>query len=164
MTTASDQGRLWLGEVEKDVLKQFQRSPYRDYLDEEIYTPEEIICIKIVDVQDKIERLQKDLHTFIRGRRMRSSVQAQSGIPGVSGLYIYSERATVRHAEKHLMGLLEEKEAELKAVELFLPSGYHSEHDAMHLLYRLYNCYAPVRLLPFVHRENGDVAKRTDKR
>ncbi len=43
-------------------------------------------------------------------------------------------------------GVAVEHAPELESVELRSPAGYRSEHDAMVLLYRLRNLYAPVRL------------------
>ena len=134
-----------LTEPERGVLNQLRSSPYRSYLDGEVYAGDEIVYFKLIGPDADIERLARQLHTFLRGRRLRAAVQAQNGAPGVSGLYIYSERATVRKAEHHLMQLLGKTEANLCPEELFLPGGYRSEHDAMSLLHRLYNRYAPVR-------------------
>ncbi|MBQ9618372.1 MAG: FUSC family protein [Oscillibacter sp.] len=136
-----------LTEPERGVLNQLRSSPYRSYLDGELYAGNEIVYFKLIGPDSDIARLSKQLHTFLRGRRLRAAVQAQNGAPGVSGLYIYSERATVRKAEHHLMQLLEKTEANLCPEELFLPGGYRSEHDAMALLHRLYNRYAPIRFL-----------------
>ena len=138
---------------ELDVLNRLRRSPYRSYLDEEVYEPGEIVCIKIIGAEADIDLLQKRLHTFLRGRRLRSSVQFQAVAPDISGLYIYSERATVRKAEHRIMQLLQKKYPDLTPQELFLPSGYHSEHDAMLLMHQLHNRYAPIRFLPFPFRK-----------
>ena len=133
---------------EREVLNRLRRSPYRSYLKEEIYNPDEIVCFKIIGRADEIAQLEKNLHTFVRGRRLRSSIQDQTGIPGVSGLYIYAKHATVRHAENRLMELLRLEHPDLEHRELFLPHGYRSEHDAMLLLYQLLNQFAPIRFLP----------------
>ena len=133
---------------EREVLSRLQRTPYRTYLDEEIYTPDEIVYIKLIDRTEETERLQKQLYTFIHGRRLRSSIQPQTGVSGVSGLYIYSGRASVHTMENRLIRLLRLENPSVQAEEVFLPSGYRSEHDAMHLLSRLYNLYEPVYFPP----------------
>ncbi len=142
-----------LTEPERGVLNQLRSSPYRSYLDGELYAGDEIVYFKLIAPDADIERMSKQLHTFLRGRHLRAAVQAQNGAPGVSGLYIYSERATVRKAEHHLMQLLGKTEANLCPEELFLPGGYRSEHDAMSLLHHLYNRYAPIR---FPRLRRGD--------
>ena len=140
--------------AEEDVLNQLRRSPYRDYLEEEIYAPDEIVCIKLTGRDAEMEQLKRKLQTFLQCRKLRSAIQPQTSVPGVSGLYIYSKRATVHQAENRLMQLLQKKEPNLKPVELFLPNGCRSEHDAMVLLYQLYNRYAPFWLF---HRKTRDV-------
>ncbi len=139
-----------LSEQEQQVLNQLRRTPYRTYLDEEIYVPQEIVCVKIVGEEAYIEQLKNRLYTFLLCRKLRGSIQPQTGVPGVNALYIYSDRATVHQAETRLMKLLQERESGWEAEEVFLSSGYRSEHDAMHLLYQIYNRFAPIRLfLPF---------------
>ncbi|MBQ9347572.1 MAG: FUSC family protein [Oscillibacter sp.] len=140
--------------LEMEVLRRLKRSPYRSYLDEEVYAPEDLVCVKILGLDADIQQLQNQLHTFVRGRRMRTAVQPQADVPGVSGLYIYSQQATVNHAENRLLRYLCQEQPDLTAEELFLPDGYHSEHDAMHLLYRVLNRAAPIRFLPV--RRRGD--------
>ena len=143
-----------LTDQERDVLNRLRRSPYRSYLDGEVYAQNEIVSFKLIGADAEIEELNRRLHTFLRGRRLRSSVQPQTGVPGVSGLYIYSERATVRKAEHRLMLLLKIQYAHLTPVEIFLPSGYRSEHDAMSLLRQVYNRYAPVKFVPAFLRKS----------
>ena len=138
---------------EWDILNRLRRSPYRSYLDEEVYMQEEIVCVKLIGRTAKIEKLKNRLYTFLLCRKLRASIQPQTGAPGISGLYIYSQRATVHRAETRLMDLLREREPGLEPVELFLPAGYRTEHDAMTLLHRLYNQYAPVRLFPVPRKQ-----------
>ena len=67
-------------------------------------------------------------------------------MPGVSGLYVYSDKAGMARAEEKLMTLLREKEPTLRSVEVFLRGGYRDEHDPMQLLHTLGNIYEPVAL------------------
>ena len=140
---------------EMEVLNRLRRSPYRSYLDEEIYEPGEIVCVKIIGAEADIDQLKKRLHTFLRGRRLRSEVQPQAVAPDISGLYIYSERATARKAEHRLTQYLQKENPDLTPEEIFLPSGYHSEHDAMLLLHQAHNRYAPIRF-PRIPRRKKD--------
>ena len=136
-------------EKELEVLNRLRRTPYRDYLDGDAYSMDEIVCVKLIGAEMEIERLRNRLYTFALGRKLRVVIQPQTDFPGVSGLYIYSQRATVRAMEARLMEALRKDDPRLTPLELFLPSGYRSEHDAMSLLHQLYNRYAPIRLLPF---------------
>ena len=133
-----------LRENEREVLNQLRRSPYRDYLNEDIYAPDEIIYIKIIDQDFAINRLKKRLYTFIQGGGLRSSVQVQTGVPGVSGLYIYSKKATIQNAEERVTRLLRMENPAVIPEEIFPSAGYRSEHDAIHLLTRLRDRYAPI--------------------
>ena len=135
-----------LTDTERMVLDRMRRTPYRSYLDEDNCNPEEIVCIKIIGKAAEIELLFRQLQSQLRSRRFRASIQAQTGFPNVSGLYIYSEHATIRNAERRLLQILRENHPDLQPEEKFSSSGYRSEHDAMVLLYQLQNSYAPVRL------------------
>ena len=133
-----------LTEEERAVLDQLRRSPYRSYLDEDVYSEAEIVCVKLIRPEAEIRSLQRKLQSFLRAKHLRSLIQPQDGFPGVSGLYIYSDAATVPHAQARMLEYLSETEPDLQPVSLSLPQGYRSEHDAMVLLYRLRNLYAPI--------------------
>lgn len=141
---------------ERSVLIRLSRTPYRSYLDEEIYNPEEIVCIKLIGEDSNIERIYHELKRVLGGKKLRLAIQPQAGVQSVSGLYIYSEHATVRRAEHYLMRELRREEPNLQPVELRSPAGYRSEHDAMVLLFHLGNLYAPVRLFPPRRKERQD--------
>ena len=138
------QGKL--NTQEKAIFERMKRSPYRSYLEGEIYKDEEIVYLKIIDETDKIQVLEKRLSGFMQGRRLRMSVKPQS-LPGVSGLYFYADTADMPQAEERLMRMLREKEPELRPREVFSKTPYRSEHDAMHLVTRLANLYEPLKIL-----------------
>jgi hypothetical protein len=160
-TVRKDKTRIFhVGEMrgaEREVLNHLRRTPYRDYLDEDNYSTDEIVCVKLLGATKEIEQLRNRLYTFALCRKLRTAIQPQTDAPGVSGLYIYSGRAAVRNAEARLMELLRRDSPNLEPVEMFSPSGYRSEHDAMVLLLRLYNRYAPIRLLPFPRKKKPPV-------
>ena len=134
------------GEVrpqEKAVYERMRRSPYRSYLDGEICEPEEIVYIKVLGDETQIAGLAEKLCPHLPAHGLRAAVRPQS-VKGVSGLYVYSEKAGMRHAEDTLMALLRQKEPLLSPVEVFLQGGCRSEHDAMQLLYTLGNHYEPL--------------------
>ncbi len=130
---------------EQAIYERLKSSPYRSYLEGEIYKADEIVYIKIVDETDKIQLLEKKLESYMEGRKLRMVCRPQS-LPGVSGLYFYSDAATMPQAEQRLMELLHEKEPTLRPREVFLKTPYRSEHDAMHILHRLTNLYEPLKI------------------
>ncbi len=135
---------------EQTICERMRRSPYRSYLDGEIYKAEEIVYLKIVDDCERIAQLEKDLAPYIAGRRLRMVSRPQSAFE-ISGLYIYADTATIPQAEDRLMQLLRDDDPALRPMEVFLRTPYRTEHDAMHLLHRLTNLYEPLkirRLLP----------------
>ena len=146
-------------EQERRVYDRMKRSPYRSYLEGEIYKAEEIVCIKVIDETDKIVLLEKKLVSFMEGHRLRMKVRPQQGSPGVSGLYLYADTATFPLAEERLMDILRKKEPELQPREVFLRRPYLSEHDAMVLLHRVANLYEPLKILRFFPR----LRKRLEK-
>lgn len=131
---------------ERSVLDRMRRSPYRSYLEGEIYEPEEIVYIKVIASDEKLADIMYSLRTAIPKGRLRGVSRPQAGSPGVSALYIYAHTATMEQAEKRLMHMLREKNPELEPVTIISPGGYRSVRDAMHILHRLQNCYEPVAL------------------
>ena len=149
-----------LNAQEMAILERMKRSPYRSYLEGEIYKDEEIVYLKIIDEADKIRILEKRLEGYMEGRKLRMSVKPES-IPGVSGLYFYADTATMPQAEERIMRYLQRTEPNLRPREVFLETPYRSEHDAMHLLHRLGNLYEPMKILRLFPRlrekmMNGD--------
>ena len=134
-------------EQERKIYERMKRSPYRSYLEGEIYQANEIVYLKIIDETDKIVVLEKKLESFLDGRKLRMVVRPQQSAPGVSGLYIYADTATFPLAEARLMEILHRKDPTLKPREVFLRTPYRSEHDATVLLHRLGNLYEPLKIL-----------------
>ena len=132
-------------EAEKLLYDKLRRSPYRSYLEGEIYEEAEIVYFKIIDEQDKIVALEERLRPLLKQHGLRTAVRRQTVGSGITGLYIYSEAAMITHAEERLTALLREKDPNLQPVEIFSESPYRSEQDAMHLLHELGNAYEPIK-------------------
>ena len=147
------QGRMH--EQEKKVFERMRRSPYRSYLDSEVYRNEELVYFKIIDEDDKILLLHRKLRHLLHDRKLRSVVRPQTDAPGVSGLYVYSSAANNLRAQNKLMQALHEKEPALEDVRVFLPGGYRSEADAMHLLHTVGNYYEPLKIRRLFRKKKG---------
>lgn len=143
-TCVFHQGRM--NEQEKLVYERMRGSPYRSYLEGEVYHNEELVYFKLIDEDDKIQILRQKLHHQLREKGLRSVIRPQSDAPGVSGLYIYSSMANNLRAENKLMAMQHEKEPQLEAVRVFLPGSYQNESDAMHLLHTVGNYYEPLKI------------------
>ena len=135
-----------LRKPEKRLYERMKRSPYRSYLEGEIYRDDEIVYLKVIDEVYNIMVLEKELSGWLAGRRLRMVSRPES-VPGVSALYFYADTASMPQAEERLMNYLREKEPALQAKEVFAQTPYQSEHDAMHLVHRLTNLYEPLKFL-----------------
>ena len=130
---------------EMTIYERMKSSPYRSYLDGEIYEPEEIVYFKIIGSTGNIDSLREKLGDYLEGRKLRAVSRPQSA-PGISGLYLYADTASIPQAEARLMAMLREKEPALEPTEGFLRRPYRSELDAMRLLHRLGNLYEPLKI------------------
>lgn len=148
------QGRM--NEQEKKVYDRMRVSPYRSYLDGEIYRDEDPVYFKIIDEDDKILVLRQRLHRLLRDRKLRSVIRPQTAAPGISGLYIYSAMANNRRAQDKLMQMLHEKEPTLVDKRVFLPGSYRSEQDAIHLLNTVGNYYEPLKIKRLLRRRSPE--------
>lgn len=135
-----------INEQERTIYDRLRRSPYRNYLDGEIYDPNEIVYFKIIAEDRKIAEIEYSLRKALPRGKLRTAIRPQPGAPGISGLYIYSHAASMAQAQKHMMQLLHQEDPTLTPVEIRLRAGYRSEHDAMHLLTTLGNSYEPIKL------------------
>ncbi len=135
-------------EQEKVIYDNMKSSPYRSYLEGEIYEPEEVVYYKIIATDGMITGMMVAIRGLLADGTLRAVIRPQAGAPGISGLYIYSAKATMKHAQNVVMWMLREKEPALQSVDVFAPVPYRNEHDAIRLLHRLANEYEPVAFLP----------------
>ena len=145
------QGRM--NDAEKLVYDRMRSSPYRSYLEGEVYHNEELVYFKIIDTDEQIQLLHQKLHRLLRDRSLRSVIRPQSDAPGVSGLYIYSGQANNRRAQDKVMQMLHVKNPELEDVRVFLPGSYQNDSDAMHLLNTVGNYYEPLKIKRWFRRK-----------
>ena len=137
--------------AEQKIWERMRRSPYRSYLEGEIYRSEEIVYLKIIDEDKRIKMLSRKLAKAAAEMNLRLAVRPQS-VSGISGLYIYSDKADIPQAEERLMRMLREKDQTLRAREIFLPTPYRTEHDAMHLLHTVASEYEPLKIMRLFRR------------
>ena len=143
-----------LREEEAVIYRRMRRSPYRSYLEEETVDPEEIVYCKLIGTDAQCEAWRASLQSLLHTHNLRAVVRREAGVENISGLYLYSEKVSMKQAENRLMAMLREKEPALQAREVFLKRPYQSERDAIHLLNRLENLYEPVRL-PWKRKKEG---------
>ena len=138
-------------EEEKIVLERMRRSPYRSYLEGEIYEPGEIVYFKIIAPRERIGEIEYSIRTVLPKGRLRRVVRPQQGRDDLAALYIYAHGATLEQAQKRLMEMLREENGELTDVSVRLRAGCHAERDAIHLLHLVGSAYEPP--LIFARRE-----------
>jgi hypothetical protein len=144
-----------LGEIrdpERTVFERMRRSPYRDYLEGEVYVPEEVVYIKVIDEAGKLIDTEYHLRKSLPKGKLRAVIRPQAGAPGIDGLYIYAHTATMEQAEKRVMQMLREENGSLSPVDIHLPGRYRSDLDAMHVLHILASTYEPLKLRRLFHR------------
>ncbi len=131
-------------EQEQVIYDRMKRSPYRSYLEGEIYETEEIVYYKLIAAEGMIAGMQAALQGILNEGTLRSVIRPQSDAPGISALYLYSAEATVRHAENVMMWMLRNQNPSYQMEEIFAREPYRTEMDALHLLRRLGNAYEPL--------------------
>ena len=133
--------------AEEGMYAKMKRSPYRSYLEGEIYDTREIVYFKIINTPDQLERVLRDLYENNQAvfYALRPVVRPHSDDPSCKALYFYSGQSSVQNAQAFLMEELAEKEEGLSLHEVRLRRRYHSERDAMYLLHKVERRYAPVK-------------------
>ena len=138
-----------IGEIrppEKTVFDRMRRSPYRHYLEGEVFVPEEVVYIKIIDEAGTLTETEYHMSKVLPKGRLRAVIRPQAGAPGINGLYIYAHTATMEQAEKRLMQILREEDEKLSPVEIHLPRRTRPDLDAMRALRILARTYEPLKI------------------
>ncbi|MBQ6927859.1 MAG: FUSC family protein [Oscillospiraceae bacterium] len=131
-------------EEEKIVYERMKGSPYRSYLEGEIYEPSEIVYLKVIASRARIAEIERSLRTVLPKGRLRRVIRPQQGGDDLAALYIYAHGATMEQAQKRLMEMLRESDPALVPVPVRLRAPYRSERDAIHLLNLVGNAYEPL--------------------
>lgn len=147
-----------LGETrppEKTVFDRMRRSPYRHYLEGEVFVPEEVVYIKVIDEAGKLTETEHHLSRVLPKGRLRAVIRPQAGAPGINGLYIYSHTATMEQAEKRLMQKLREEDDSLSPVEIRLDRRSRPDLDAMRALHLLTEMYEPLKIRKWLKKRHS---------
>ena len=137
-------------EMENAVYRLVKRSPYRYYLDDDHFSMTDVVYIKIVGERKDLEQIRAQLSAAFEKEKIRAVIRPQAGLSNGCSLYFYSAHATIENAQKQLMHMLQQKESELKPVELRSPKGFRTEYDAIRLMRRLSREYAPLMLTAWI--------------
>ena len=132
-----------LTDMEAAVYRQLKRSPYRYYLDDDHYAVSDVVYIKIVTTGDAAEHIQRELEPNLGKMKLRSVIRPQAGLEDGCGLYFYAIHADMRHAQAHLMHLLQRDNPGLEMHEIIEEKAYLTERDAIGLLQMLKDEYEP---------------------
>ncbi len=143
-----------LREEERVIYRRMKRSPYRDYLEDSSADPNEVVYVKLLGTDDQAAAWHAKLQPLVHSRNLRAVLRPEAGASGISALYLYSDKMSVKQAERKMMELLRQENPALRPVEVFLDRPYRSEHDAMHLLHRLGSQYEPLKL-PWKRKETA---------
>lgn len=134
-------------EEERQIFDLMRRSPYRSYLDEELYEMAEIVYFKLIVNEADCPETEALLLQSPLAQRLRIVTREQGGAPGLKGIYLYDTASSPKDAQNALMKLLRQQNPALEPEEIVLDSGYHSEHDALRLLHMVEQRYEPVVFL-----------------
>ena len=141
-----------LTDLERTIYQRLKRSPYRYYLDDDHFSVSDVVYIKLVLDGDDADRVQRELEPSLEKMKLRSIVRPQAGLEGGCGLYFYAVHADMRHAQEHLMRMLKQSDPNLEMREMVPDRPYQSVHDAVRLLNRLKNEYAPRVVQEWIQR------------
>lgn len=133
-------------EEEQIVYERMRRSPYRSYLEGEIFEPEEIVYLKVIGQKDDMPALAERLQAVLPTELLRTVIRDQAGGPTLGSLYIYSAKASMEQAGRRWMAQLQQGNPALKPMPILSRGKYRSERDAIHLLHLVENYYEPIRL------------------
>ncbi len=118
---------------EKKVYDKLKSSPYRHYLQEEVFDEAEVVSFKIVGKTEDITALEKKLYSDIPVERFRIVRRKERDENDISSLYIFDADATLDYAKTKIIEFVG-KGTPLTPVDVFLSDGYRYRNDALHVL------------------------------
>ena len=131
---------------EKLVYERMRRSPYRIYLEGEVYDPKEIVSVKLIFRKAKRDEISALLEPVLAESQMRMVIRPQEGAEDLLAVYLYNDLATLAHARERIMEYLGKDEPGLIPQIITLEGGCRDERDTRELLRRVEKSYEPVRL------------------
>ncbi len=134
-------------ELEQVVYDRMKRSPYRNYLDGEIYDPKEVVYYKIIGGRKFLAKIIVELskNNAPEVKELRTVMRPQQITKDSYALYLYSGKSSQENAKAKLMEMLREENPALTEHEVKLGRQYSSDRDAMHLIHEVERYYEPVR-------------------
>ena len=138
------QGNLSFAEdMEYETMK---ISPYRNYVDGDYFSEDQIAAIRTMDTDEKINLLAERLAEYLPAGKFRVARRTMPGFEGVSALYFYNPKATVENMKEQMLTHAREDGRPKERVDLISIDGtYRSDRDALTLLHRARDIYMPVK-------------------
>ena len=125
---------------EEKVYRQFRRSPYRRYMEDDHFSLTDVVYFKCITDQATAEKALKALTPALAEKKLRAVIRPQPGSDCMS-LYIYSAYATVDHTRDHLMQLQRQKDPDCDFEEISLPAKDGEPVNPARVLRRLNRAY-----------------------
>ncbi len=118
---------------EKKVYDKLRKSPYRQYLEEDVFNDAEVVSFKIVGKTSEIEKLEEKMATDLPDGLFRIVRHRERDEKEISSLYVFDSEATIDRAKNVILDSLSDGDP-LTPVDVFLPDGYKFRNDALHIL------------------------------
>lgn len=118
---------------EKKVYDKLRKSPYRQYLEEDVFNDAEVVSFKIVGKTGEIEKLEVKMATDLPEGLFRIVRHRERDEQNISSLYIFDENATIERAREVILRTVGNGRP-LTPVDVFLPDGFRFNNDALHVL------------------------------
>ena len=150
------QGRT--SEQENQLFEILKRSPYRSYLEGEIYDPNEIVYLKVINTKETLTEFLTQIRASAPGlgNAVRPVIRKSTKAESVYELYLYSAASSMENAKAFVKRYMRRSSEGLTFHEESLE--YHSERDALHLLHKVDSVFAPLKL-PFPAKWRNVIAK-----
>ncbi|MGX8705676.1 MAG: FUSC family protein, partial [bacterium] len=139
-------------ERERIVYMNLKRSPYRYYLDDDRFSVSDVVYLKLVLDGEDADRIQRELEPMLDKMRLRSIVRPQVGLDDGCSLYFYAANADMRHAQEHLMRMLQQGNPDLEMHDVSAEKPYQVDQDAIRLLRKLKREYEPDIFSYWLHK------------
>ena len=135
-----------------EQISRLKSSPYRYYLEKEPPVFSNVVYIKVLAEDDRIEELSAAVHKVLPDRPYRMVIRRQGYAEGLSGLYIYSGEAVPGHARAVLMEMLGKDGEKPEYREFMNKKEHRNDPDPLRIISMIEKEYEPVDLTRLFRR------------
>lgn len=129
--------------VESDIYNNLRKSPYRNYIKEELPERYGAVYLMMIDKKDKIESLYNELDSLGYTKEFKVLKYDSNDYPGYAYIKIYNKKAIKENMIKYVQSLTDTKDIVIFEDNNEISNNVISENDSNEVVKKLKKIYRP---------------------